>query len=92
MNPRSLILSDKDPILSPDDLLEHILNLNDLVGYRHAPYLTILDLFFSSSTASKEWIIQPKPKPGRKPKKEQTSPLKDNAEVCTITVLIITFS
>ncbi|KIM48104.1 hypothetical protein M413DRAFT_61529, partial [Hebeloma cylindrosporum] len=32
-------------------------------------------------TASKEWVIQPKPKPGRKPKKDQTSPLKDNIEV-----------
>ncbi|KAF5356041.1 hypothetical protein D9756_003857 [Leucocoprinus leucothites] len=29
------------------------------------------------ATASKEWIIQPKPKPGRKPKKDSAPPIKD---------------
>lgn len=32
------------------------------------------------NTASKEWVIQPKPKPGRKPKKDAT-PVKDTEEV-----------
>lgn len=32
-------------------------------------------------TASKEWVIQPKPKPGRKPKKDIATSLKDDDEV-----------
>ncbi|KAH9486819.1 bZIP transcription factor hapX [Psilocybe cubensis] len=32
------------------------------------------------ATASKEWVIQPKPKPGRKPKKDSTSPTKAEQE------------
>ncbi|KAF8198948.1 hypothetical protein BJ912DRAFT_683864 [Pholiota molesta] len=32
------------------------------------------------ATASKEWVIQPKPKPGRKPKKDTASTSKDDAE------------
>ncbi|KAF8912766.1 hypothetical protein CPB84DRAFT_1833131 [Gymnopilus junonius] len=32
------------------------------------------------ATASKEWVIQPKPKPGRKPKKDVASPSKTETE------------
>ncbi|PPR00657.1 hypothetical protein CVT24_000880 [Panaeolus cyanescens] len=32
------------------------------------------------ATASKEWVIQPKPKPGRKPKKEHVSAVKEDGE------------
>ncbi|KAG5648078.1 hypothetical protein DXG03_007113 [Asterophora parasitica] len=32
------------------------------------------------STASKEWVIAPKPKPGRKPKKEVTTPTKSEGD------------
>ncbi|KAF7784405.1 hypothetical protein Agabi119p4_570 [Agaricus bisporus var. burnettii] len=32
------------------------------------------------ATASKEWVIQPKPKPGRKPKKDLSAAVKDEEE------------
>ncbi|KAF9478509.1 hypothetical protein BDN70DRAFT_879843 [Pholiota conissans] len=32
------------------------------------------------ATASKEWVVQPKPKPGRKPKKDAAGTSKDDAE------------
>ncbi|KAJ7038082.1 hypothetical protein C8F04DRAFT_367318 [Mycena alexandri] len=33
------------------------------------------------ATASKEWVIQPKPKPGRKPKKDQPPPPQEEEQV-----------
>ncbi|KAF8974028.1 hypothetical protein BDZ97DRAFT_1648454 [Flammula alnicola] len=39
-----------------------------------------VNLCVDNTTASKEWVIQPKPKPGRKPKKDVAT-VKDGAEV-----------
>jgi hypothetical protein len=46
------------------------------------PFLSLLtDVLLNFSKASKEWVIQPKPKPGRKPKKDTALTTKDEDEV-----------
>ena len=53
--------------------------------------MRVLIAYFLAIAATKEWVIPAKPKPGRKPKKDTTSPVtKDSDEVSeTLAILFV---